>query len=80
MKDKPYWKPQQFLESGEWPFGRTGLYDALNNNKIPNIRIGRSFVIPKEAWRRYLATCGQSVTSDRSAWEDPGHAEMLRSF
>jgi excisionase family DNA binding protein len=60
MKDRPFWSPEEFLNSGECPYGRSTLYRLLGNGTIPAIRHGRNFVIPKTAWRRYLDTCGQA--------------------
>lgn len=58
MKPKAFWTPDQFLASGECPYGRSVLYRLLNEGKIPAIRHSRSFVIPKAAWHRHLETCG----------------------
>jgi hypothetical protein len=58
MKPKPFWTPDEFLASGECPYGRSVLYRLLNEGKIPAIRHSRSFVIPKAAWHRHLETCG----------------------
>ncbi len=58
MNEKPFWTPDEFLESGECPYGRSVLYRLLNEGKVPAIRHSRSFVIPKAAWRRHLETCG----------------------
>jgi hypothetical protein len=58
QQSKPFWTPDEFLASGECPYGRSVLYRLLNEGKIPSIRASRSFVIPKAAWHRHLETCG----------------------
>jgi hypothetical protein len=63
MNNKPYWKPDEFLVSGECPYGRSVLYRLLNEGKIPAIRHSRSFIIPKTAWRRHLETCGGTLAA-----------------
>lgn len=63
MNTKPFWRPEEFLKSGECPYGRSVLYRLLNEGKIPAIRNGRTFVIPKVAWARYLETCGGTMAA-----------------
>lgn len=58
MPDKPYWTVEQFLKSGQCPYGRSTLYRLINEGKIPCIRHSRTVVIPKVAWGKYLETCG----------------------
>lgn len=58
VPSKPFWTPDEFLASGECPYCRSVLYRILNEGKIPSIRHGRSFVIPKAAWTKHLETCG----------------------
>lgn len=77
VKEKPYWTPDQFLASGECPYGKCTLYRLLNEGKVPSIRHGRNFIIPKAAWYRHLETCGGAKPSTASAWEDPNHAATL---
>jgi len=45
---------------------------------LPVIRCGKRLLIPRAAFERWLATCGQSV--DRPVWEDSKHAEMMRGL
>jgi excisionase family DNA binding protein len=38
--------------------GRTNTYAALRNGKIPSIRIGKKFVIPRSAIKKWLEGAG----------------------
>jgi excisionase family DNA binding protein len=38
---------------------RTGVYAALRDGTIPNVRIGRRFVVPKAAVESWFAKIGQ---------------------
>lgn len=39
--------------------GRTAAYAGLRNGRIPSIRVGRKFVIPRAAIQRWLENCGR---------------------
>lgn len=41
--------------------GRAAAYSALRAGRIPSIRIGKRFVIPREAVRRWLENAGTPV-------------------
>jgi len=36
------------------------VYAMLHEQKIPNIRQGKLFIVSREAFRRWLETCGMS--------------------
>lgn len=42
---------------------RNGVYSALRTGTIPNVRIGRRFVIPRAAVQEWLATIGPQKPS-----------------
>jgi len=79
MKEKPYWTPDEFLASGECPYGRSVLYRLLKEGKIPALRQSRVFVIPKSAWRRFLDSCGTTATPApfKSVWADGDRGAFL---
>ena len=57
-KQTATWTPLGFAAySG---FGQTATYRLLAEGKIPAIRVGARFYIPKAAAERWLESCGQS--------------------
>lgn len=44
---------------------RNTVYTNLRNNRIPHIRMGRRFVIPKAAVDAWLASIGQQTPQSR---------------
>jgi excisionase family DNA binding protein len=46
---------------------RNGVYAGLRNGKIPHIRIGRRFVIPKAAVDSWFLSIGQETS--RNQWQ-----------
>lgn len=54
--------------------GRTAVYQLLREKTIPNIRVGRKFIVPKAAVAKML----ESVACDSSAGALSGTVEPLR--
>ena len=49
-------------EAGQWlGIGRSAAYAAANRGDIPTIRIGRRFVVPRDALERMLAGEGTAA-------------------
>ena len=38
---------------------RAKTYEALRSGIIPSIRIGKRFIVPREAVRKWLESCGE---------------------
>ncbi len=43
----------------ECGFGVSHTYRLLQESKLPSIRVGKKFYIPRTALERWLANCGQ---------------------
>jgi len=44
--------------------GEKGIYDGIAKGEIPHIRMGRNILIPKEAFHRWLDSCGGQVATN----------------
>ena len=41
---------------------RGAFYNAIKKNEIPNVRLGRRILVPRNAFLRWLESAGQSTT------------------
>jgi len=53
---RTYYTPEELTDI--LPLGRSVIYRELRAGKIPSIRVGKKFVIPKAAIDRWLDTAG----------------------
>lgn len=47
--------------AAELNLSRAKTYEALRKGQIPSIRVGKRFIIPRAAVRRWLDECGDRI-------------------
>jgi excisionase family DNA binding protein len=48
-------------EIGKDKISRAGFYAALRRNEIPNIRLGRRILVPRNSLSKFLENAGQVI-------------------
>ena len=60
---RAYYTPEELMEV--LPLGRTVIYRELKAGRIPSIRLGKRFVIPKAAIQKWLESASPVVEVSR---------------
>jgi excisionase family DNA binding protein len=53
--------------AAEINLSRAKTYEGLRSGVIPSIRVGKRFIVPREAVRRWLSSCYPTNSAEKAA-------------
>lgn len=54
-QEKKWYTVDEFIAANPGMFGKNALYDALRQNRVPSVKVGRKILIPANALEQMLS-------------------------